>query len=88
MKSSDTRQSPQSHVSGQSNQPLSRPAHALDSAKVIEELGTHETTGLSQDEASSRLAQHGSNDLGKEKSVNFIEILIAQVVNSMMLVSQ
>lgn len=75
------------HVSGQSNEPLSLPAHCLPVARVAEELQAETTTGLSSDEAAARLNKYGANDLGKEKGVQPLEILVAQVVNAMTLVS-
>jgi magnesium-transporting ATPase (P-type) len=86
--SEKTRELAESHVTGQANKPMSRPAHALSSTQVVQELGADAVTGLSQGAATSRLHEYGPNDLGKEKGVNFMEILIAQVVNSMTLVSR
>ncbi|KAI9148806.1 Sodium transport ATPase 5 [Paramyrothecium foliicola] len=85
-KSVQAGQTAETHVSGQSNKPISRPAHALSAAQVAEELGTDTTTGLSQSDAATRLTEYGLNDLGKEKGINVMEILLAQIVNSMTLV--
>lgn len=74
------------HVSGQSNEPLSRPAHALDSGRVILELETNTTTGLKPEDAAQRLNKYGPNDLGKEKGVQPLQIFIAQIVNAMTMV--
>jgi magnesium-transporting ATPase (P-type) len=74
------------HVSGQANEPLSRPAHALDSERVVHELETNVTTGLTPEVAAKRLVKYGSNDLGKEKGVQPLQIFIAQIVNAMSLV--
>ena len=76
------------HVTGQANKPMSRPAHALSSTRVVQELCTDAVAGLSQSAATSRLNEYGPNDLGKEKGVNLMEILIAQVVNFMTLVGR
>ncbi len=75
------------HVSGQSNEPLTRPAHALQSAQVLLELGSNSTTGLSAEAAAERLAKYGANDLGKQKGVQPLQIFIAQIVNCMTMVS-
>ncbi|KAK4149984.1 hypothetical protein C8A00DRAFT_18400 [Chaetomidium leptoderma] len=74
------------HVSGQSNDPLSLPAHCLSSARVAQELQTETKTGLSSSEATARLERHGANDLGREKGVQPLKILAAQVVNAMTLI--
>ncbi|KAF9785596.1 hypothetical protein IL306_005472 [Fusarium sp. DS 682] len=74
------------HVSGQSNKPLSRPAHALPADAVVEELITTPATGLSSSEASQRLMEYGPNDLGEEEGVKPIKIFIEQICNCMTLV--
>ncbi|KAL8408645.1 hypothetical protein RB594_007189 [Gaeumannomyces avenae] len=74
------------HVSGQSNKPLSRPAHALTSEEAIEELKADAEDGLSVDEAKKRLEQYGRNEFGEQKGVQPLQIFIAQVANAMMLV--
>ncbi|KAK4134747.1 potassium/sodium eff [Trichocladium antarcticum] len=74
------------HVSGQAARPLSLPAHCLPHAQVARELETDITTGLSSEDAAARLAKYGPNDLGKEKAVRPLEILIAQVANAMTLI--
>lgn len=75
-----------SHVSGQSNKPLSRPAHALTWKEVTEELQADIDDGLSSSEASQRLEEHGRNELGDGKKVNPRNILLRQVANAMTLV--
>ena len=77
----------ENHVSGQSNKPLSRPAHALPAGTVVQELKTNPPTGLNAAEASQRLAEYGTNDLGEEEGVKPIKIFIAQICNCMTLVS-
>lgn len=74
------------HVTGQSNEPMSRPAHALTSAQVIDELGADTLGGLSTVEAKGRLEKFGSNDLGEAEGIQPIKIVIAQVANAMTLV--
>lgn len=74
------------HVSGQSNEPMSMPAHALSFDKVIDELNANTSTGLTREDAAARLTHHGANDLGEEKGVRPLEILLAQVVNAMTVV--
>jgi len=74
------------HVSGQSNKPLSKPAHALTYDKVIEELGGNSLDGLKPDEAKRRLETFGKNDLGDSEGVQPIRIIIAQVANAMTMV--
>ncbi|KAL8381891.1 hypothetical protein RB595_005914 [Gaeumannomyces hyphopodioides] len=74
------------HVSGQSNKPLSRPAHALTSEEAIEELKANAEDGLSTGEARERLEQYGRNEFGEQKGVQPLQIFIAQVANAMTLV--
>lgn len=76
------------HISGQANEPLTLPAHALASDQVAEELQTDTAVGLTLDEVSARLAKYGSNDLGKEKGIQPLQILLAQVANAMTMVSR
>lgn len=75
-------------MSGQANEPLTRPAHALEYDQVLQELEADSTKGLSSDEAIRRLARYGSNDLGKEKGVKPFSIFIQQIVNAMTAVCQ
>ena len=77
----------ETHVSGQSNKPLSRPAHALTYDQVISELGGNALDGLNPAEAASRLADYGKNDLGDSEGVQPLRIVIAQVANAMTMVS-
>lgn len=78
--------SPPQHVSGQSNEPLSRPAHALSWEEVLRELGTDALDGLSADEAERRKTQFGPNELGDAEGVQPFKIVIAQIANAMTLV--
>ena len=74
------------HVSGQSNKPLSKPAHALPFSQVVEETGCSAEDGLSPSEATSRHQQYGNNDLGEDGGVQPGKILLRQVANAMTLV--
>ncbi|KAM0352532.1 hypothetical protein ACHAPU_002201 [Fusarium lateritium] len=76
----------ESRVSGQSNIPLSRPAHALTADEVVQELRTAPSAGLTAADASQRLVDYGTNDLGEEEGVKPIKIFIAQIFNCMTLV--
>lgn len=76
----------QNHVSGQSNNPISKPAHALKWTQVSEELNADPDDGLSAEEAKKRLDQHGRNELGDGGGVNPGKILLRQVANAMTLV--
>ncbi|KAK4164622.1 hypothetical protein QBC43DRAFT_45658 [Cladorrhinum sp. PSN259] len=75
-----------SHVSGQSNKPMSRPAHALTHKQVAEELQADILSGLTADEAKRRLDEFGKNELGEDDGVQPIKIIIAQVANAMTMV--
>ncbi|KAL2142502.1 hypothetical protein VTI28DRAFT_1104 [Corynascus sepedonium] len=79
-------QPPGGHVSGQSNRPLSRPAHALAYDQVAAELDADILSGLSANEVKVRLEQYGKNDLGEEEGVQPLKIVIAQIANAMTMV--
>ncbi|QIW96105.1 hypothetical protein AMS68_001623 [Peltaster fructicola] len=74
------------HVSGQSNTPLTHPAHALPWRDVALELETDIDDGLTSTNAQQRLEQHGRNELGNGSKVNPAKILLRQVANAMTLV--
>lgn len=74
------------HVSGQSNKPLSQPAHALRWAQVAEELAANPDDGLTSGEGNQRLEEYGRNELGDDAGVNPGKILLRQVANAMTLV--
>jgi Na+-exporting ATPase len=74
------------HVSGQSNRPLSLPAHSLTLAQIVDELRTDTWSGLDDAEAKRRLDDYGGNELGEAESISPVKILIAQVANAMTLV--
>ncbi|KAL8667562.1 MAG: hypothetical protein Q9168_007223 [Polycauliona sp. 1 TL-2023] len=76
----------QPHVSGQSNNPISKPPHALPHATVAEELQANPDNGLSDQEAKSRLDHYGRNELDDGPGVQPVKILVRQVANAMMLV--
>lgn len=74
------------HISGQSNEPLSKPAHALPYSSVIEETKANAEDGLTEAEAKSRLERYGRNELGDAGGVQPLKILIGQIANAMTLV--
>ena len=74
------------HVSGQSNKPMSKPAHALKWPQVVEELKADAEDGLSSADAKARLEEYGRNELGDTGGVNPGKILVRQVANAMTLV--
>lgn len=75
------------HISGQSNEPLSLPAHALTYQQVEEELNTNTLNGLSPEEAASRLTEFGKNDMGDAEGIQPLRIIVAQVANAMTMVT-
>ena len=76
-----------SHKSGQSNEPISAPAHCLSFEEVVKELESSAIDGLTPDAAKKRLEQYGKNELDQGSGVNPVKILIRQIANAMMLVS-
>ncbi|KAB5551252.1 hypothetical protein GE09DRAFT_1033942 [Coniochaeta sp. 2T2.1] len=74
------------HVSGQSNKPLSAPAHALTYDALARELEVEPLSGLSPSEAASRLESYGRNELGEAEGPQPLKIIAAQVANAMTLV--
>jgi magnesium-transporting ATPase (P-type) len=76
------------HKSGQANEPLSKPAHALEWKQVVDEIQCNAEDGLTTAEAKSRLEKHGQNDLGDDGGVQPGKILLRQVANAMTLVGQ
>ena len=74
------------HVSGQSNKPLSQPAHALYHENVITELQS-DAQGLTEAEAQVCLAEYGHNELGESEGVGPWKILLRQIANAMTLVT-
>lgn len=74
------------HISGQSNKPLSRPAHALSHQQVAHELDADILSGLTAAEAQSRIKEYGRNELGEGEGVQPLKIVIAQVANAMTMV--
>jgi P-type Na+/K+ transporter len=79
-------QSVTDHVSGQSNKPISAPAHALAIEQVAQELSADIQNGLSNEEAKTRLEQYGRNEFGEQAGVQPARILIAQIANALTLV--
>ncbi|OQO11421.1 hypothetical protein B0A51_16866, partial [Rachicladosporium sp. CCFEE 5018] len=85
MGSGDTQAQPE-HISGQSNKPISRPAHALKWTDVLDELKADGDDGLTSADAAARLEEHGRNELGEGGGVNPGKILLRQVANAMTLI--
>jgi len=75
------------HISGQSNKPLSRPAHSLSGDQVLQELQSDSARGLTADDATRRLAELGKNELERKKGVQPWAIFLEQIFNAMTLVS-
>lgn len=75
------------HVSGQSNDPISKPPHVLPFDQVVQELKTNGDDGLTPQEAQKRLDQYGRNQFGESAGVQPLRILGAQLANAMTLVS-
>ncbi|KAL7800110.1 cation transporting ATPase [Trichoderma ceciliae] len=74
------------HVSGQSNKPISQPAHSLTAEQVLTELQANPLGGLSADEAARRLKELGPNELERQKGVQPLKIFLEQIFNAMTLV--
>lgn len=85
-KTGDPKKVSASHTSGQSNKPLSRPAHALTFQQLAQELNADILSGLTAQEAKARLEQYGKNDLGEEEGVQPLKIVVAQIANAMTMV--
>jgi Ca2+-transporting ATPase len=60
--------------------------HTLPGEQVAEGLGTDTGAGLSQDEATARLAKHGINDIAREKGRGPLRIFASQFTDFMILV--
>lgn len=73
--------------SDQTQQPLSQPAHCLTYTDVISELGTNSDDGLTSGEVKLRLEKYGENMLEGDEGVSLAKIVIRQIANAMMLVS-
>ncbi|KAJ4195474.1 P-type ATPase [Fusarium falciforme] len=74
------------HVSGQSNTPMTAPAHTLTFEQVAEQLQGHTVDGLRTAEAERRLKECGRNEFGEQQGVQPIKILIGQIANALTLV--
>ncbi|KAH6882064.1 hypothetical protein J4E91_008252 [Alternaria rosae] len=74
------------HKSGQANEPLSKPAHALPWKDVVTEIKCNDEDGLTTAEAKSRHEKYGNNDLGDDGGVSPGKILLRQVANAMTLI--
>lgn len=69
-------------------QPLSQPAHSLSYEDAIKQLGTNSDDGLTSAEVKQRLDNYGENMLEGDEGVSLAKIVIRQIANAMMLVSQ
>lgn len=69
---------PAEHVSGQSNMPLSKVAHALERDAVVKEMKTDQKDGLTEAEAKKRLEEFGRNELDNGPGVQPLKILLTQ----------
>lgn len=54
--------------------------------QTLNELNTNENTGLSSEEASRRLAEHGPNSLGEEKRTPLWKRFLAQFADAMVII--
>lgn len=66
---------------------LSQPAHSLTCENVINELGTNSDDGLTSNEVKQRIEKYGENVLEGGERVSLAKIVIRQIGNAMMLVS-
>lgn len=76
----------ETHVSGQCNRPLTKPAHALQRDDLAQQLNADIENGLTAAEARQRLNDYGRNELDDGPGVQPFKILLRQVANAMMLV--
>jgi Na+-exporting ATPase len=76
----------ETHVSGQCNSPLTKPAHALQRDDLAQQLNADIENGLTAAEARQRLNDYGRNELDDGPGVQPFKILLRQVANAMMLV--
>jgi Na+-exporting ATPase len=76
----------ETHVSGQCNRPLTKPAHALQRDDLAQQLNADIENGLTIAEARQRLNDYGRNELDDGPGVQPFKILLRQVANAMMLV--
>ena len=87
MSNKEVQEAMKAHQSGQSNEPISKPAHSLSFEDVLKELGGSGLAGLSDSDAEKRLADYGTNELDNGPGVNPAKILVRQIATAMMLVS-
>ena len=66
-------------------EPAGRPDHwfALDQAAVLAKVGSDAARGLSEAEATSRLSQHGPNQISSEKPPSVWQVALAQLRDPM-----
>ncbi|KAJ9476975.1 Sodium transport ATPase 2 [Pseudozyma hubeiensis] len=60
--------------------------HSLESDQVIAQFQSNVNTGLSEDQAATRLSEHGPNQLKETNRVSATSILIRQMANALTLV--
>ncbi|HWM91921.1 MAG TPA: cation-translocating P-type ATPase [Thermoanaerobaculia bacterium] len=60
--------------------------HGMEVSEALERLGTDPARGLSEEEATRRLAEHGPNELQAARRISPWAILLAQVKNVLILV--
>ena len=60
--------------------------HSLESSRVIAQFQSDINAGLSEDQAATRLSEHGPNQLKETNKVSATSILIRQMVNALTLV--
>ncbi|KAK5993895.1 Sodium/potassium exporting P-type ATPase 5 [Cladobotryum mycophilum] len=85
MREKENKEEPE-HTSGQSNKPLSAPAHCLTISQAIQELDANIETGLSLEEARLRQDEYGLNEFGQQKGVQPIRIFVGQIANALTMV--
>ncbi|KAF3912596.1 hypothetical protein AA313_de0200491 [Arthrobotrys entomopaga] len=78
--------SPESFISGQSNKPMIKPAHALSAEDVVKETEANAEDGLSASQAKERLDRYGWNVLDEGPGVQPFKIFMRQIANAMTLV--
>ena len=60
--------------------------HSIDFAEVLHQLKVDSSTGLSSEEAASRLAQYGENKLDEAKKITVFQRFISQFKDVMIII--